>query len=339
MTDSTASSRVRPADPLVSVVVPFLNETAILDMFFEALMPHLRALGTRFEVICVDNGSTDATFDGILRWRAANPEIKALRFSRYFGKEVAMTAGLDHASGDAVIVMDPDLQDPPEMIPEFLAKWREGVDMVVATRRSSGIESPAKTLLNRWFYRIFNFVSECGIPDQTGDFRLIDRRIVEVVRHAREKSRFLRGLTAWAGFTSASILFDRPERRKGKSKSNWIFLWGYALDAILSTTNRPLRIWTYIGTGISVLSLFMAGLLIIRTLVFGKDVVGYASMMVTILFLGGVQLMSIGIVAEYVGRVYREVQNRPLYVIDRSYGLDAGQFPPAPKDGGMHSCP
>lgn len=328
MSDSTSLKKVRPADPLVSIVVPFLNETAILDMFFEALIPQLHALGTPFEVVCIDNASTDATFDGILRWRLRYPEIKALRLSRYFGKEVAMTAGLDHASGDAVVVMDPDLQDPPEMIAAFLEKWRDGYDMVMATRRSSGIESPLKSVLNRWFYRVFNFVSECGIPDKTGDFRLLDRRIVEVVRHAREKSRFLRGLSAWAGFTSTSILFDRPERKKGRSKSNWLFLWGYALDAILSTTNRPLRIWTYVGMGISVLALFMAGLLIIRTLVFGKDVIGYASMMVTILFLGGMQLLSIGIVAEYVGRVYREVQNRPLYVVDQSHGIDAGRFPP-----------
>lgn len=328
MNDQATAMQVRPSEPLVSVVVPFLNETAILDIFFEALMPRLRSLGTPFEVICVDNCSSDATFDGILRWRAGNPEIKVLRFSRYFGKEVAMTAGLDHASGDAVVVMDPDLQDPPELIADFLAKWREGYDMVVATRRTSGIDTPLKTLVNRWFYRVFNFVSECGIPDQTGDFRLIDRRIVEVVRHAREKSRFLRGLTAWAGFPSTAIFFDRPERKKGKSKSNWLFLWGYALDAILSTTNRPLRIWTYIGSGISVLSLFMAALLIVRTLLFGEAVVGWASMMVTILFLGGIQLMSIGIVAEYVGRVYREVQNRPLYVIDRSHGIDTGRLPP-----------
>lgn len=330
MTKQDISSTERPAEPLVTIVIPFLNETAILDMFFESLMPRLQELGMRFEVLCIDNGSTDATFDGILRWRTRYPEIKVLRLSRYFGKEVAMTAGLDHASGDAVVVMDPDLQDPPEMIADFLAKWREGYDMVVATRRSSGIESPLKTLLNRWFYRVFNFVSECGIPDQTGDFRLIDRRIVEVLRHAREKSRFLRGLTAWAGFTSTSILFDRPERRKGKSKSNWLFLWGYALDAILSTTNRPLRIWTYVGVGISLVALFMAAVLIVRTIAFGKDVVGYASTMVTILFLGGIQLLSIGIVAEYVGRVYREVQNRPLYVIDRSHGIAVGRFPPSP---------
>lgn len=322
---ATTSERDRPR---VSVVIPFLNEEPIVDLFFEETLPSVVELGVEYEIICVDNGSTDATLDHLLMWRMRNPEIKLISLSRYFGKEAALTAGLDYASGNAVIFMDPDLQDPPDMLHSFLEHWRSGYDMVYATRRSSGIESPMKSWLNGMFYKVFNFVSEIGIPSRTGDFRLIDAKIVEVMRHTREKSRFLRGLTTWAGFKSKAVMFDRPERRKGKSKSNYLFLWGYALDAILSSTTRPLRIWTYIGFGISLTALLAAVALILRTAFFGKDVIGYASTMVTILFLGGVQLLSIGIVAEYIGRIYREVQNRPLYVIDRAFGLETGRVPP-----------
>ena len=319
-------------DKLLSVIVPFLNETEILDLFFKELMLHLEKLNMPFEVICVDNASTDNTYGQLLLWRQRHPEIKVIRFSRYFGKEMALTAGLDYAKGDAVILMDPDLQDPPAMMADFVAKWREGYDMVYATRCRSGIDSGFKTFLNTLFYKVFNIVSENSIPQRTGDFRLIDAKIVEVIRHIREKSRFLRSLTAWAGFKSTAIMFDRPERIKGKSKSNWVFLWNYAVDAILSTTNRPLRIWSYIGLGISMAAILAAIALVIRTLVFGKDVLGYASMMTAILFLGGFQLISIGVVAEYLGRVYREVQNRPLYVIDQSHGDDAGRLPPCPNE-------
>lgn len=326
--ESTASADVRPADPLLSVVVPFLNEMPILDLFFEELMPRLGALGLRYEVICVDNGSTDGTGERLLMWRLRFPDVRVIRFSRYFGKEAAIAAGIDHAAGDAVVIMDPDLQDPPDLIREFVDRWREGFDMVYASRRTSGIESPLKAWLNTMFYNVFNFVCERAIPFRTGDFRLIDAKIVEVLRQVREKSRFLRGLTTWVGFKSTSIVFDQPRRRKGKSKSNYIFLWNYALDAILSSTTRPLRIWTYVGLVISLVAMLAAVALVVRTVFFGRDVIGYASTMVTILLLGGVQLISIGVVAEYLGRVYREVQNRPLYVVDSAHGLEAGRVPP-----------
>jgi glycosyltransferase involved in cell wall biosynthesis len=312
----------------LSIVIPFFNEGSIIDLFFEETMPRIAELGMSCELICVDNGSSDITLDRLLMWRLRHPEIKVIKLSRYFGKEAALTAGLDHATGDAVILMDPDLQDPPEMLSSFIDHWIEGFDMVYATRRASGIDSSFKSWLNGMFYRVFNFVCEMGIPSRTGDFRIIDARIVDVLRYTREKSRFLRGLTTWAGFRSKGILFDRPARRKGKSKSNYVFLWGYALDAILSSTTRPLRIWVYLGFAISVTALLAAGVLILRTLLFGKDVIGYASTMVAILFLGGFQLISIGVVAEYIGRIYREVQNRPLYIVDRSFGVTARHMPP-----------
>jgi len=316
----TASDRSTAG--LLTAVVPFLNETAVLNAFFERLMPQLAATGMRHEVVCVDNCSTDDTPAQLLAWRERHPEIKVVRFSRYFGKEAALAAGLRYARGDAVIVMDPDLQDPPEMIAEFLEKWREGYDIVYATRRLSGIETGLKAFLNTLFYRFFNFISETNIPQKTGDFRLLDRRIIMILRQLPERSRFLRGLSSWVGFRSTSILFDRPPRPVGRSKSNYLFLWGYALDAILSSTTRPLRIWTYIGFGVSLLALLAGIALIARRLIFGMDVPGFASVMVGILFMGGFQLISIGVVAEYVGRIYREVQNRPLYIVDRAYGIE-----------------
>ena len=324
MTETPTTADQHKEKVTLSLVVPFLNETAILNLFFTQLMPQVEKLGLSYEILCIDNGSTDETYAQLLMWRTKHPEIKIIKFSRYFGKEAALTAGIDHANGEAVILMDPDLQDPPELIQTFIDKWREGFEMVYATRRTSGIETRIKTFLNTMFYKVFNFVSETSIPFRTGDFRLVDKRIVEVLRHVREKSRFLRALTAWAGFKSTSVLFDRPERKKGRSKSNWFFLWNYALDAIISTTTRPLRIWTYFGLALSLLALCAAGVLIVRTLVFGKDVLGYASMMVTILLLGGFQLISTGIVAEYLARVYREVQDRPLYVVDKAHGLTTG---------------
>ncbi len=319
---------MRDRSKRLSIIIPFFNEEPIIDLFFEETMPRVCELGMPFEMICIDNGSSDATLDRLLKWRMRHPEIKVLQFSRYFGKEAALTAGLDYSTGSAVILMDPDLQDPPEMLRTFVDHWIDGCDMVYATRRVSGIESSFKSWLNNMFYKVFNFVCETGIPSRTGDFRLIDAKIADVVRHTREKSRFLRGLTTWAGFKSQGVLFDRPARRKGKSKSNLLFLWGYALDAILSSTTRPLRIWTYIGFAISGTALLAAIVLIVRTLVFGKDVIGYASTMIAILFLGGFQLVSIGVVAEYIGRIYREVQNRPLYIVDRAFGMQADLLPP-----------
>lgn len=316
----------------LSIVVPFLNESAIINMFIEQLMVEVKKLPVKTEIVCVDNCSKDDTFQQLVMWRTKHPEIKILRFSRYFGKEAALSAGIDYATGDAVVLMDPDLQDPPVLLHEFVAKWREGFELVYATRRESGIEGRTKTFANTMFYKVFNFVSETTIPFKTGDFRLFDRKIANVIRDLREKSRFLRALSGWSGFRSTCVMFDRPARIKGESKSNYGFLWRYALDALFSTTTRPLRIWTYVGLTISLIAMLFAFILFCRALFFYKDVPGYASMMVTILFLGGFQLMSTGIVAEYVGRIYREVQDRPLYVVDEACGLDAGLLPPRHKN-------
>jgi glycosyltransferase involved in cell wall biosynthesis len=315
----------RDRDTLLSVVVPFLNESSVIDMLFEHLLPVLGKLDMRYEIICVDNGSGDDSLGRLLAWRSGHPEIKVISLSRYFGKEAALTAGIDHATGDAVILMDPDLQDPPELVPELVAKWLEGFDVVYATRRSSGIETRVRRMANSMFYRCFNFVSEVQIPRNTGDFRLLDRRVVDILRSLPERARFLRALSGWVGFRSAPVFFDRPVRPTGESKSTSLFLWGYALEAIMSSTTRPLRVWTYVGLSISAVAMFLALVIVVRTVIFGRDVLGFASTMVAILLLSGFQLISIGVVAEYVGRIYREVQGRPLYLVDRLYGLEQTQ--------------
>lgn len=313
----------RDHNALLSVIVPFLNENSVIDMLFDHLLRELRKLGVPHEIICVDNGSRDDSLGRLLAWRDGHPEIKVISLSRYFGKEAALTAGLDHATGQAVILMDPDLQDPPELIPQFVAKWREGFDVVYATRRSSGIETRVRRRANAMFYRLFNFVSETPIPPNTGDFRLLDRRIVDVLRSMPERARFLRALSTWVGFRSTAVMFDRPARPTGESKSTSLFLWGYALEAIMSSTTRPLRVWTYIGSSISGLALVAAIVIVLRTAIFGREVPGFASTIIAILLLSGFQLISIGVVAEYVGRIYREVQGRPLYVVDRTYGFES----------------
>lgn len=307
---------------LLSVIVPILNESSVIDILFKHLLHELRKLGIPHEIICVDNGSRDDSLGRLLAWRDGNPEIKVINMSRYFGKEAALTAGLDHAAGQAVILMDPDLQDPPELISQFVIKWKEGFDVVYATRRSSGIETRVRRIVNAMFYRFFNLVSEIQIPPNTGDFRLLDRRIVDILRSMPERARFLRALSTWVGFKSTAVMFDRPARPTGESKSTSLFLWGYALEAIMSSTTRPLRVWTYFGFTISSAALLAAIVLVLRTAIFGKDVPGYASMMVTILFFSGFQLFSLGVVAEYVGRIYREVQGRPLYIVNRTYGFE-----------------
>ncbi len=313
----------RGPQALFSVIVPFLNESRVLDMFFEHLIPELERLGMPYEVICVNNGSRDDTLPKLLAWRERHPGTKVISLSRYFGKEAALSAGLDRAAGDAVIFMDPDLQDPPELIPEFVAKWRDGFDVVYATRRSSGIETAVRRVANALFYKFFNFVSEMPIPEYTGDFRLLDRRIVEILRGLRERARFLRALSTWVGFRSTAVYFDRPARPTGESKSTSLFLWGYALEAIMSSTTRPLRIWTYFGGAIFGVAVLGLAAVWLPTVIVGGAPPGYASMMLVILFLGAFQLISIGVLAEYVGRIYREVQGRPLYVVDRAYGFDS----------------
>ncbi|NEQ67995.1 MAG: glycosyltransferase, partial [Symploca sp. SIO2D2] len=233
-----------------------------------------------------------------------------------------LTAGIDYAGGAAVIPIDADLQDPPELIEQLVAKWREGYDVVYATRRSRQGESWPKRFTARSFYRTIGWMSPVPIPRDTGDFRLLDRQVVEALKQMPERTRFMKGLFGWAGFKQTSVLFDREPRINGTTTWNYWRLWNFAIDGITSFSFLPLKVWSYIGLVISFLAFLYATFLVIRTLIFGVDLPGYASLMVTVLFLGGIQLITLGIIGEYLGRVYEEVKGRPLYLVRDSYGFD-----------------
>ena len=306
----------------LSIVVPVHNEAAGLDDFFTRLLAVLDRVGLSHEIICIDDGSTDESLARLLELRARVPTIKVLSLSRNFGKDVALSAGLDHAAGAAVIPIDSDLQDPPELIEQMVAKWREGFDIVYATRVRRTGESIARRTTAKYFYRIFDRITDIPIPHDTGDFRLLDRRVVDVLVRLPERTRFMKGLFAWVGFRQTSLTFERPQRHSGETKWSYWRLWNFALDAVTSFSSLPLKIWSYLGLVISIFAflyaLFLASLKIFR----GIDVPGYASLMVAVLFFGGVQLITLGIIGEYLSRVYNEVKGRPLYLVRESWGLD-----------------
>ena len=310
-------------DPVeLSIIVPLYNEEPNIDYLFERILAVLAGMPITYEIVCVNDGSKDNTLNCLIEHHYRNPAIKVVNLSRNFGKEVALTAGIDHTIGAAVVPIDADLQDPPELIAELVAKWREGYDVVYATRKSRGEEGWLKRFTAKGFYGTIGWMSQTPIPPNTGDFRLLDRRVVDALKQMPERTRFMKGLFAWVGFKQTCVFFDRPQRYRGTTKWNYWRLWNFAIDGITSFSFLPLKIWSYVGFTISLISFIYATLLFIRTLVFGIDLPGYASIMVAILFLGGIQLLTLGIMGEYLGRVYEEVKGRPLYLVRESYGFD-----------------
>ncbi|HEY5302110.1 MAG TPA: glycosyltransferase family 2 protein [Acetobacteraceae bacterium] len=301
----------------ISVVVPVFDEADGIAAFHDRLAAVMPTLGARWEVIYVNDGSRDATLAILERLRGADRRIGLVNLSRNFGKEIATTAGLDHASGDAVIVIDADLQDPPEVIPELVAKWREGFDVVFAQRRVRAGETWLKKATAAWFYRVMRTMSEADLPPNAGDFRLMSRRAVDALLRLRERHRFMKGLFAWVGFPSAAVPYDRAPRAAGHSKWSYWRLWNLALEGITSYTVMPLKIATYLGLGVAMFAVAFGGQLIVRTLLFGNPVPGYPSLMAVILFLGGAQLVTLGVIGEYLGRVFNETKRRPLYLVER----------------------
>jgi polyisoprenyl-phosphate glycosyltransferase len=306
----------------ISVVAPVHNEAPGLAEFFARLIPVLDGLGTSYEIICVDDGSSDDSLERLLELRERMPALKVLSLSRNFGKDVAVSAGFDYARGAAVVPIDADLQDSPELIGRMVAKWREGYDVVYATRGSRAGESWFKRMTARSFYRVLDRITDIPIPHDTGDFRLLDRRVIDVLVRLPERTRFMKGLFAWVGFKQTALMFDREPRHTGTSKWSYWRLWNFALDAITSFSSLPLRVWSYAGFVIALFSflyaVFLAGLKIIR----GVDVPGYISLMVVVLFFGGVQLITLGIIGEYMARMYNEVKGRPLYLVRDAWGFD-----------------
>ena len=305
----------------LSIVIPMYNEEANIDYLFERLQLILNEMQLTYEFICINDGSRDKTLPCLIAHHQCNQNIKIIDLSRNFGKEIALSAGIDFAKGQAVIPIDADLQDPPELLKDLVAKWREGYDVVYATRRSRQSEGWLKRLTAKLFYRIIDRISQVPIPHDTGDFRLIDRQVVEALKQMPERTRFMKGLFAWVGYRQTSIYYDRPQRYKGKTTWNYWRLWNFALDGITSFSMLPLKVWSYMGLSLSLLAFLYATSLILRTLIFGVDVPGYASLMVVVLFLGGVQLITLGVIGEYVGRIFEEVKKRPLYLVRNGYGF------------------
>jgi glycosyltransferase involved in cell wall biosynthesis len=308
---------------VVSIVTPFFNEEDVIARYFAA-MSQLGSVvpGIRFEFVCVNDGSNDATLERLIDAARHDPRIHIIDLSRNFGKEAALTAGLDRASGDAVVPLDADLQDPPELIPEFIARWRAGAEVVIAKRSDRSAEGFLKRRTAALFYRIHNRIADEPIPPDVGDFRLMDRRAVEALRRLPERRRFMKGLFAWVGFRVETIEYARLPRVAGTSKFSGWRLWNFALEGITSFSTVPLRVWTYFGLTVSFLAFLYAAFIIVRTLVFGVDVPGYASLLAVMLFLGGVQLIGIGVLGEYIGRIYTEAKQRPIYVVRRTYRFD-----------------
>jgi len=306
----------------ISVIIPIYNEEENIDILFKRIISTLEQLNITYEIICINDGSKDKTLDMLINYHQDNPLIKIINLSRNYGKDIALTAGIDYANGNAVIPLDADLQDPPELIGEMILKWQEGYDIVYASRRSRQGETWLKRFTADSFYLILDKITKIPIPRNTGDFRLLDRQVVEALKLLPERTRFMKGLFAWVGFKHTSILFERQPRFQGDTKWNYWKLWNFAIDGITSFSLLPLKMWTYLGLIISLISLVYASFLVIRTIFLGIDVPGYASLMVAILFLGGIQLITLGIIGEYLGRVYEEVKARPLYLVRNFYGLE-----------------
>jgi glycosyltransferase involved in cell wall biosynthesis len=311
--------------PMLSVVVPVKNEEDAILPFIARVGPILDAITDHggWEILFIDDGSTDATLAAIVACNLSDARVRGLSLSRNFGKEAALSAGLDHARGAAVIPMDVDMQDPPEVLPEMVAKWRDGHEMVFGVRRSRAEDSFTKRVTAGLFYRAHNMVSADKIPENAGDFRLMDRKVVDVIRAMPERNRFMKGLFAWAGFRQASVEYDRAERETGTTKYNYWKLWTLALDGITSASTVPLRIWSYVGALVALFAIGFASWLAVDTMIFGNPVPGYASLMTSVLFLGGIQLISLGVLGEYVGRILTETKQRPLYVVRDTVGIDA----------------
>jgi polyisoprenyl-phosphate glycosyltransferase len=303
-------------DRLLSVVVPVFNETDVLVEFHRRLSAVLDSAQLPSQIIYINDGSTDLSLHVLRELRSRDGRVAILNLSRNFGKEIAVTAGLDHAEGDAAIVIDADLQDPPEVILCLLAKWHEGYDVVYATRRERLGETWLKRATAKLFYRVMHGIGDVDIPEDTGDFRLLNRRCLDVLASCRERRRFMKGLFAWVGFNQVAVSYDRAPRFAGSTKWNYWRLWNLAIEGITSFTIAPLKAAMYCGLTTAMTAFIYGVFIMTRTLLLGREVPGYASLMTAILFLAGVQLIALGVIGEYVGRIFIEVKGRPLYVLD-----------------------
>ncbi|MHC8373535.1 glycosyltransferase family 2 protein [Pseudomonas sp. MDT1-85] len=299
----------------VSLIVPVFNEEQAINLFHQAVRRELKLDPCEVEIVFINDGSTDRTAEQAKALAEVDEQVLLINFSRNFGKEPALFAGLEYATGDAVIPMDVDLQDPISVVPQLIAEWQKGADVVLAKRRNRDSDSYLKRHSASLFYHLLNRISYTRIEENVGDFRLMDRKVVNVIRALPEHQLFMKGVLSWAGFTTAVVEYERARRVAGRSKFNGWKLWNLALEGITSFSTVPLRLWTYIGGGISIFAVLYAVYMVLDKIFFDNSVPGYPSLMTAILFLGGVQLIGIGILGEYVGRIYIEAKHRPRYVV------------------------
>jgi glycosyltransferase involved in cell wall biosynthesis len=309
----------------LSIVTPMYNEEEMIDLYFERVQASLEGVTEHYEIVCVNDGSVDSTWEKLAEHAQRDSRIKAINLSRNFGKEAALTAGLDMATGQAVVPFDADLQDPPELIQTLVERWRSGFDVVLARRNDRSRDTFIKRTTSSLFYKLIDRISDTHIPENVGDFRLMDRRVVECLKRFPESSRFMKGLFASLGFRECVVGYSRPERLAGETKWNYFRLYGLAIEGIVSFTSLPLKLWSYIGA-FTALGAFVYGIfLIVRTLISGIDVPGYASLMVVTLFMSGLILTCLGMIGEYLARVFIEVKGRPVYLVMDTIGLDLKQ--------------
>jgi polyisoprenyl-phosphate glycosyltransferase len=328
--EPVASPRPRPTapangGPTLTVVVPVYNEAEGLPALRAALERVLTKLRVPYEIVLVDDGSADDTWKVLKAWHKSDERVRAFRFARNFGKEAALSAGLFNSRGDAVVLMDSDLQHPPEIIPRFIEKWREGYDMVYAMRTSREGDSAIRRGATGAFYRLFAKIADVDLPPGAGDFRLLDRKVVDILNRMPERLRFMKGLYAWAGCHHVGVPYAPPPRRHGSSAMSMRRLTGFGLDGIVAFSRLPLAISGWIGAAIALVALVYGGFLALRTLIVGVDVPGYASIMVGIMLLGGVQLLALGVLGAYVGRIYEEIKQRPLYIVSERLSAPADE--------------
>lgn len=306
----------------LSLIAPMFNEEEVVEHFFKEIDKCLSPRNINYEIICINDGSSDRTIEIITGYAEKDQRVKVVDLSRNFGKELALTAGLDYATGLAAVPIDCDLQDPPEVILEMYDKWREGYDVVLAKRSNRDSDTFVKRQTSNLFYKLIDSMSEIDIPANVGDFRLLDRKVLDALRMYPERSRFMKGLFASLGFRTTTVEYVRPARAAGETKWNYVKLYRLALEGILSFTSFPLKIWSYLGAIIAFSGFVYGVFTIVKTLYFGIDVPGYASLMVVLLFMSGLILISLGIIGEYLARIFIEVKGRPIYIVRNSIGFD-----------------
>ena len=312
----------------LSLIVPVFNEQDSIPTFISRVAEVMQDTNPNasYEILFVNDGSTDASELAIVQAQLTHPEIKLINLSRNFGKDAALFAGLKHAQGHAVIPIDVDLQDPPELIPEMMSKWENGAKVVNARRVDRTQDSWGKRITANAFYKVFNLLADHKIPHNVGDFRLLDRQVVDVLTNMEENARFNKALFSWVGFDAQEVTYERPARHRGETAWTYWRLWNFALDGILSASTTPLRIWSYVGFSLAVASFLYASFIFLRTVILGVDTPGYASTVILILLFGGLNLFAVGILGEYIGRIYTEVRKRPLYVVRSKVNIEEAQI-------------